>query len=66
MSDYIEELEAWMLREGKLKSDAPPEPESEPAPEKPRWPGHRAFRGRTAAWEALRMCRRLYPWRCPR
>jgi len=62
MSDYIEELEARLAREGKLKPDAPPEPEK---PELPRWPGHRAFKERTAAWEARRMCRRLYPWRRP-
>lgn len=40
------------------KACAPQPPEPPPPPPRPR-------RKRTAAWEALIICRRFYPWRIP-
>jgi hypothetical protein len=47
----------------RLILDTKPEPEPEPEPTKPPRPRPRGFIANTAAMEALKFCRKHYPWR---
>jgi len=76
MTETIRELGERLVKQGKLKQDdldkyaEQPEPEETPAPA-PLLPPPETREARQvrqmkslAAFEALRWCRKFYPWRC--